>query len=72
MTKAIDVGRPFMTAAPRSHRPLFNQGAGFRIRRAANTQAPLSSLIAPVCVVSGLSAYRVNVGGDKWLKRLAS
>ena len=40
----IYVGRPFMTAALRSCRPLFDRGACFHTRRAANTQAfPLLS-----------------------------
>ena len=33
----VAVGRPFMSAAPRSYRPLFNRGSCFRTRRAANT-----------------------------------
>ena len=36
---ATDVGRPFMTAAPRSCRPLLNRGACFRTHCAAQSQA---------------------------------
>ena len=66
VANAIDIGRPSISAASRSYRPPFNRGVCFRTRRTGNTQAPLSSLIAPSRAVPGSSAYGVNVGGGSW------
>ena len=56
---SLDVGHPFMTAAPRSCRPLFNRGTCFHTRRRSQY-----TIIALKRVVPGSSGYGVNAGGE--------